>query len=117
METLVQRWGLRVAQRPTYDQLNKETVIVRDKGFGEAACRRPQRLPRKSEGPVGRTIINRPRGTWPDGSITTILTKTKVSRGGELDVENLEGGETYLGAERLHLRDMRRLLHGRPTGT
>ena len=36
-----------------------------------------------------------------------ILTKTEVSSGGELDVENVKGGETYLGAGILHIRDTR----------
>ena len=37
---------------------------------------------------------------------------------GELDVVNVEGGETYIGTGKLHLRDEKtRLLHGRPTVT
>ena len=87
------------------------------KGDGEAACRQPQRLPGKSEGPAVRTTSNRPRGIWPYGPSTIVLAETEVSRIGELDVKNLEGGETYLGAGRLYLRDTRRPLHGRPTVT
>ena len=84
---------------------------------GEAACRRPQRMPGKSEGPAGRTNRNRSCGTYPDGPRITLLTETEVSSGGELDVENVEGGETYLGEGRLHLRKTIRIIRGRPTGT
>ena len=86
-------------------------------GGGGNSCRKPQFLPGKSEGPAERTTSNRPCGTWPDGPSTTLLTETELSSGGELDVDNVDEGGTYLGAGRLHPRDMRRLLHGRPTGT
>ena len=70
-----------------------------------------------SEGPAGRTTSNRPCSTWPDGPSTTLLAETEVSSRGELDLENVEGGDTYLGVGRLHLRDIIRLLHDRPTVT
>ena len=85
-ETLVQHWGLRAAQQPTYDHLDKASVIVRDEGCGESACRLPQRLRGKSEVPLGRITSNRLCGTWPDVPSTTLLAKTEVSSGGELDV-------------------------------
>ena len=116
-ETLVRHRGLHAAQQPTYDQQDKASIRVRAKGDEEASCWRPQCLPGKSEGTAGRTTRNRPRRRWPDGPITTLLTKTEVLRGGQLDVDIVEGGETYLGAGRLYLREMRRLLHGRPTVT
>ena len=91
---------------------------MRAEGDGEAACPRPQHLPGKSEGPMGGTASDRPRGTWPDRSSTTLRTETEVSVRGELDVVNVEGGETYIGTGKLHLRDEKtRLLHGRPTVT
>ena len=90
---------------------------MRAKRDVEATCWQPQRLPGKSEGPAGRTTSNRPRRIWHDGPINTLLTKTEVLSGGELDVENVEGGETYLEDGILHLRDTRPLIHGRPTGT
>ena len=42
-----------------------------------------------------------------DGPSTTLLTETEVSSVGELDVENVEGGETYIRAGRIHLRKTR----------
>ena len=63
---------------------------------GEADSWRPQFLPRKSGGPKGGATSDRPRGLWPDISGTTLRTKTEVPGGGELDVENVERGGTYL---------------------
>ena len=77
-ETLVRRRGLHAAQRPTYDQLDKARIRVRDENDGEAACRRHQRLPGKSEGPAGRTTSNLPCGIWPEKPSTTLLTKTEL---------------------------------------
>ena len=114
---LVQCRGLRANQQPNYNQLNKASIRVWYKRDEEADCCQPKTLPVKSEGPTGRTASNSPRRIWPDRLSTTLLTKTEVSSGGELGVENVEGGETYIGAGRLHLRDTRRLLHGRPTGS
>ena len=85
--------------------LIRQALECEPNGDEEAACRQPQRLPVKSEGPARRTTSNRPRGTWPHGPSTTMITKTEVSSGGELDVENVKGGETYLGAGILHIRD------------
>ena len=87
-------------------------------GVGEASFWRSQRLPGKSEGPKGVTSSNCRRQIWPDGSSTTLLTKTEVLGGGELDVENVEGGDNYFRTWRLNLReDTKRLLHGRLKGT
>ena len=47
----------------------------------EADCRQPQRLPGEYEGPTGRTTSDRPRGIWPDGPSTILLTETEVSSG------------------------------------
>ena len=116
-ETLVRCQVLRAAQIPTCYQLDKAIVRVRAERDEEDACRRHQRLPGKYEGPTRRTTSDRPRGIWTDGPSTTIFTETELLIGGELDVENVDGGETYLGVGRLYLRDMRRLIHGRPTGT
>ena len=42
----------------------------------------------------------------------------KVPRGGELDVENLEGEETYLRTRRINIRDNTKIIfHGRTKGT
>ena len=90
---------------------------MRDEGDGEADYQQPQCLTGKFEGPAGRTTGNRPCGTWPDIPSKTLLIETEVSRGGELDVENVEGRGTYLGAAILYLRYMIRIIHGRPTGT
>ena len=103
-ETLVRRRGLHSAQQPTHNQLDKSSVRVRAKGDGETSCWQPQYLPGKSEGTAGITTRNLTRSTWPDGPITSLITETEVLSGGELDVENVEVGETYLGAWRLHLR-------------
>ena len=78
---------------------------MRAEGDGEAACPRPQHLPGKSEGPMGGTASDRPRGTWPDRSSTTLRTETEVSVRGELDVVNVEGGGKYLGTGGLHIMD------------
>ena len=66
------------------------------KGDGEAYFWRPQRLTGKSEGLTVGTTSDCPRGTWPDGSSTTLCTEMGVWGGEELDVENVEVGETYL---------------------
>ena len=66
---------------------------------------------------MGRTTSDRPCEIFPDGPSTTLLTETEVSSRGELDVDNVEGGETYLGAGILHIMYTRRLLCGRPTVT
>ena len=81
---------------------------------GEAASRRPQRLPGKSEVPKGGTPSDCPSGTWPDGSSATLRTKTDFPGRGELDVENMERRDTYLGTGGIHIRyDTTRILHGR----
>ena len=64
---------------------------------------------------MGRRTSDRPRGIWPDIPSTTLLTKTEVLSGGELYVDNVEEGETYLGTGRLHISNTRRHFHGRPT--
>ena len=113
---MVWRRSLRASQRPTNVTLDNACVIMRAKGYGEASGWLPQLLPDKSEGPTGGTTRDLPRGTWTDGSIKTLLSETELSEGGELDVENVEVGETYLGTGGLHLwDDTTRLLHGRPT--
>ena len=66
---------------------------------------------------MGRRTSDRPRGIWPDIPSTTLLTKTEVSIREELDEDNVEGGETDIGARRIHLMETRRLIYGRPTGT
>ena len=93
-------------------------VSMRAVGDGKYACWRPQRLPGKSEGPKGGTTSDRPCRTWTDGSSTTLLTKTEVLVGGELDVENVEIGENYLGTGKPHIREnTTRILHGIHKGT
>ena len=48
----------------------------------------------------------------------TLCTETEVLGRGELDVDNVEGEETYLRTGILHLRDnMVRILHDMPTGS
>ena len=47
-----------------------------------------------------------------------LLTKTEVTGGGKLGVENVEGGDTYIGTGGLNIvRDTTRLLLGKPKGT
>ena len=72
---------------------------------GEADSWQPQILTGKSKGLKGGAPSDRPRGPWPDKSVATLRTKTEVPGGGELDVENVERGETYLGTGGLHIRD------------
>ena len=91
---------------------------MRNKGNGNDAGRKPQCLPSKSEVTTGGKNSDHPRGTWPDGSSMTLCTETEVLGRGELDVDNVEGEETYLRTGILHLRDnMVRILHDMPTGS
>ena len=102
---LIRRRGLRASQQPTDGELDNSSVIMRPERDGETACWRPRLLPRKSEEPTGGTTGYRLHRKWPDQSSTALRTKTEVSGGGELDVDNVEGGENYLVMGRLHLRD------------
>ena len=109
MENMVRRQGLRASQQPPNGTLGNAGVSM---GW------RPQRLPGKSEGPTGGTTSDRPRGIWPDRSSNIILNRTEISNRGELEVDNVKGGETYLGTGRLHLRDnTTQFLQCMPTGT
>ena len=109
---------LHAPQRPTNGTLDNAGVRMRAGGGREAACRKPQLLPGKSEVPKGGTTSDRPCGTWPDGSSMALLTKTEVTGGGKLGVENVEGGDTYIGTGGLNIvRDTTRLLLGKPKGT
>ena len=109
MEKMVRRQGLRASQQPTNGTLGNAGVSM---GW------QPQRLPGKSEGPTGGTTGDHSRGTWTDGSSKTLLTETEVTDVGELDVDNVEVGKTYLRMGRLHIRDdTTRILHGSPKGT
>ena len=54
---------------------------------------------------MGGTTSDRTCGTCTDRSSKTLLTEMEVLDRGELDVDNVEGGETFLGKGRIHLRD------------
>ena len=79
---------------------------MRDEGTREDASRKSQRLPGKYKGPKGGAPTNPHRGPWPDRSGTTLCTQMEILIGGEPTVANVEGGETYLRAGGIHIRDV-----------
>ena len=110
---MIRRWGIRSSQRPTGGTPDNTCVSMWAGGSGEAASRQSQCLPGKSERPKGGAPSDHHRGPWPDRSGTTLRTKTEVLIGGQLDLDNVERREIYLGTGGLHIRDETTIfLHG-----
>ena len=102
---LVRHRGIRASQQPTDGTTDHICVSMRAGGGGEAASCRYKRLPGTSKGPKGGEPNKRHSGPWTDISGTTLYAKTEVPSGGELDVENVERGETYLGKGGLNIKE------------